>query len=535
VVHDEDRSAVIRELANAFAQRTDLDELIPYVVERLREWLPATGVSFLLLDEARNELEFAYNSQGDPKEDQRLAGLRMPADRGVAGAVLRQRAPELIADAQSDRRHYSEVDRMTGVSTGSLLAVPLVVGERRLGVIEAVRRSGESGFDAADMADLDELGRAIAIALENAARFGEIKALAEKLRAQVGALRRELARNDRFSEIIANSPAMLEMFNLMEAAAASSISVLIEGETGAGKELVARAIYRTSDRAGGPFMALNCAAIPDGLLESELFGHRRGAFTGALEDKPGLFRAASGGVVLLDEIGDMPLAMQAKLLRAIEEQEVTAVGDTRPHKFDVRLLSATNRDLQAAIGDRSFRPDLYYRLAKLTIRVPPLRQRREDIPSLAALFLKAEATRQRKRIQKDIQPEVLELLCSAEWPGNVRQLQSEVERAVVVARDGDTISLRHLSPELVSSSVRRAAAATVEAANGTPVASNSPASAKSTSLAEVVAACERSAIAERLLQHNHNVSRTAASLGISRITLQKKMKEYSLRGPSKFA
>jgi transcriptional regulator with PAS, ATPase and Fis domain len=313
----------------------------------------------------------------------------------------------------------------------------------------------------------------------------------------------------------------------MEAAAASSISVLIEGETGAGKELVARGIYRTSDRAGGPFMALNCAAIPDGLMESELFGHRRGSFTGALEDKPGLFRAASGGVLFLDEIGDMPLAMQAKVLRAIEEREVTAVGDTRPHKVDVRLLSATNRDLRAAIADRSFREDLYYRLAALIIRVPALRQRREDIPSLVALFLEGAAAH-RKRIQ-GLEPEALELLTDAEWPGNVRQLQNEVERAVALARDGETISLRHLSPELVAS-VRRAAVLCEQVANGTPAEPNSPVLAKSTSLADALAVFERNVIAERLSQHNHNVSRTAISLRISRITLQKKMKEYSLRG-----
>jgi transcriptional regulator with GAF, ATPase, and Fis domain len=526
VVQDEDRSTVIHELANAFAQRTDLDELIPFVAERLRQTLPANGVSFLLLDEPRNELRFAYVAEVDAETAQRLIGMRMPADHGVAGAVLRTRTPELIVNAQDDHRHYPEVDRKTGMSTGPILAVPLFAGARPLGVIEAVRRIGEPSFTAAEMAMLEKLGRTIAIALENAGRFGEIKASADQLRAEVGVLRRQLARHDRFSEIIANSPAMLDMFSLMEAAAASSISVLIEGETGAGKELVARAIYRTGDRAGGPFMALNCAAIPDGLMESELFGHRKGAFTGALEDKPGLFRAASGGVLFLDEIGDMPLAMQAKLLRAIEEREVTAVGDTRPHKIDVRLMSATNRDLLAAIADRSFREDLYYRLAALTIRVPPLRHRREDIPSLAPLFLERAAERHRKRIE-GLEPDVLELLTDAPWPGNVRQLQNEVERAVAVARDGETISRRHLSPELVAS-VSRATIAT-EQVNGTTIVSKPPPSAKSLSLADRLAACERNIIAEALSQHNHNVSRTAVSLGISRITLQKKMKEYSLR------
>jgi transcriptional regulator with PAS, ATPase and Fis domain len=184
--------------------------------------------------------------------------------------------------------------------------------------------------------------------------------------------------------------------------------------------------------------------------------------------------------------------------------------------------------LQAAIAERSFREDLYYRLAAMTIRVPPLRERREDIPSLATLFLERAAERLRKRIQ-GIEPEALELLTEAGWPGNVRHLQNEMERAVALARDGDTISLRHLSPELISSTIGRAAAA--PAANGASVTPVSPASAKSASLAQAIAAFERKFIAERLLQNNHNVSRTAASLRISRITLQKKMKEYSLRGP----
>jgi transcriptional regulator with GAF, ATPase, and Fis domain len=528
MVHHDDRSAIIHELTIAFAQRTNLDELIPFVVERLREMLPASGVSLLLLDEPRNELEFAYVSEGNTDAGQRLAGFRMPADQGVAGAVLRQRTPELIADAQNDRRHYPGVDRKTGMSTGSLLAVPLVRGERRLGVIEAVRRCGESHFTVADMATLEQLGRMIAIALENAGRFGELKAWGDQLRAQVSALLRALAHHERFSEIIAVSPAMTEMFRSMEAAATCSSSVLIQGETGAGKELVARAIHRTSDRGNGPLMALNCAAVPDGLMESVLFGHRKGSFTGALDDQPGLFRAASGGVLFLDEIGDMPRAMQPKLLRAIQEEEVTAVGDTRPRKVDIRLIAATNRDLHAMMKAGEFRDDLYWRLAAFIIRVPPLRQRREDFPFLTALFLERAAARQRKRIQ-GIDPEARELLTNAEWPGNVRQLQNEIERAVAFARDGDTISVDLLSPELVESSDRHAAVVDEQVANFSPVMPSSPVALQSISLEEATAAFERDFIAERLLQHNYNVSRAAASLKISRVTMQKKMKEYSLR------
>jgi Nif-specific regulatory protein len=529
-MHDNDRFAMIHDLANEFAQRVDLDELIPIVVERCREILPASGVSLQLLDEARNELQFAYVSEADAEAGRRLIGLRIPADRGVAGAVLRERSPELIADVRHDARHFAEVDRTTGTATGSLLAIPLVKGERRLGVIEAVRRTGEPQFSRSDMAMLEVLGRTIAIALENAGRFGEMRALAQQLSAHVGALRRELARHDRFSQIIAVSRSMTEMFNLMEAAAASSISVLIQGETGAGKELVAHAIHANSTRADRIFLALNCAAVPDGLMESELFGHRRGAFTGAHEDHQGLFRAASGGVLFLDEIGDMPPQMQAKLLRAIQEGEVTSVGDTRAHKIDVRLISASNRHLASAVDAGTFRQDLYYRLAAFIIQVPPLRERREDIPWLITRFLEGALERHRKRIP-GFQPDVIELLSNAEWPGNVRQLQNEIERAVALARDGETITLRHLSPELMLAVTRQTAAAP-EPARGAPQPPATAASgAERRSLAEAVAAYERSVIADRLTQYNHNVSRTAASLGISRITLQKKMKEYSLRNP----
>ncbi|HKV53453.1 MAG TPA: sigma-54-dependent Fis family transcriptional regulator [Candidatus Binataceae bacterium] len=518
---------MIHELANSFAQRVDLDELIPFVVERCREILPASGVSLLLLEEQNNELTFAYVSEGDAEAGRRLIGMRIPADRGVAGAVLNKRCAELVVNVRDDSRHNSDVDRATGTSTGSLLAVPLIRGEHRLGVIEAVRRDGEPHFTPSDMSMLEVLGRTIAIALENAGRFGEIKASAEKLRVEVGALRRELARHDRFSEIIASSEAMSEVFNLMEAAAASSIPVLIEGETGTGKELAARAIHRTSDRADRPFVALNCAAVPEGLMESELFGHRRGAFTGALEDRHGLFRAASGGVLFLDEIGEMPAQMQAKLLRVLQEGEVTSVGDTRSHKVDVRVISATNVDLKAALEARAFREDLYYRLAAFTIRLPSLRERREDIEPLAVLTLDQAAQHHRKRIA-GFAPEVIELFNNARWPGNVRQLQNEIERAVAVAREGDTVGLGHLSPQLMAAC--RLPASAVEA----PVAvrlTPEVATASPKTLAEACSAFERSYIAETLERHNHNVSRASAALAISRVTLQKKMKEYSLRRP----
>jgi transcriptional regulator with GAF, ATPase, and Fis domain len=533
VQHDSAQSALIRQLASAFARRLEFDELIPFVLARCRELLHASGVSLLLFDPEHNELYFLDVSEGDAEAARCLPGHRIPADRGVAGAVLMSGRSELIADVQTDPRFNSEVDRKTGTATGSLIAVPLVSGETRLGVIEGVRRTSEPRFTEQDMRLLEMLAETIGVPLENAGRFRQVKASAERLRAEVGALRRELARNDRFLEIVAVSPAMSEVFTLMEAAAGSDISVLIEGETGTGKELVARAIYRTSARADGPFIALNCAAMPEGLLESELFGHRRGAFTGALADQRGLFKAASGGVLFLDEIGEMPLHMQAKLLRALQEGEITPIGETRAQKVDVRVISATNRNLEAALAAHTLREDLYYRLAAFRIPLPSLRRRREDIPLMAAHFLKLAMNRHGKHIS-GFRPEVMHTLAHAQWPGNVRQLQNEIERAVALAHEGETIGLQHLSREVLEVADRtippeRRSDSAVGPVTPSATTGSSEQSSKLRSLGDARAAFEARYITDALAQHKGNVSRAAVALGVSRVTLQKKMKEYSLR------
>jgi transcriptional regulator with GAF, ATPase, and Fis domain len=534
--HDSNRLRLIYELANAFARRLDLDDLIPFALSRCRDILAASGVSILLLDAEKHEFYFPYTAEGDAEAARQLADVRIPADQGVAGAVLRSGCSEIIADVRQDSRFYVAVDEKTGTITGSLLAAPLISGETRLGVIEAVRRNTEVPFGQPEMALLELLAASIAVALENAGRFAQIQESADRLRAEVGSLRRELARNDRFAEIIAVSPAMTEVFRRAEAAAVSVMSVLIQGETGTGKELVARAIHRISARANQPFVAINCAAVPEGLLESELFGHRRGAFSGALEDQIGLFRAASGGVLFLDEIGEMPIQMQAKLLRVLQEGEVKPVGDARSHKIDVRFISATNRDLDADVTARKFRSDLYYRLNAFTIRIPPLRDRREDIVLMAARFLEVATRNHHKEIQ-GFSPEALDLLQNTEWPGNVRQLQNEIEQAVGMARDGETLAPRHFSRELAQSRERVNRGQAAE--EGVPAdtafggeggaASRSGTIFKSRSLNDARAAFEARYIADVLANHKGNVSHAAIALGVSRVTLQKKMKEYALR------
>ena len=534
-----DRFALLYDLGCAFAARIELGELIPLVVAKCREVLNAEGISVLLLDPEHHELYFPYVSQADPSVVERLQKLRFSADMGIAGAALKEGIAIRVINAQSDRRHYHGVDRVTGITTRDLLAVPLISHQGKIGVIEAVNSRGPQCFSQDDLAFFEALAGSIAVAIENARLYAQVRESEASLRTHVGVLRRDLARTDVFSKIIGTTPAMIDVFRLMESAAASSIPVLIEGETGTGKELVARGVHTASARADGPFLAINCAALPETLLESELFGHRRGAFTGAVRDNPGLFRAANGGVVFLDEISDMPMSMQAKLLRVLEEEEVVAIGDNFPRKVDVRVLSATNRDLKAEVKRGNFRQDLYYRVAVFPIRLPPLRQRREDIAVLAAHFLNAAAQRHGKRIE-GFAPETIDVLTRYDWPGNVRELRNEIERAVAIARDGDSIKPSQLTAAIEALCESQTPASAVSGVAGRQGDAPPPGSASTVepisqplpaleTLRIARAAFEARHITEALREHRGNVSRTAQALGLSRAALQKKMKAYCLR------
>ncbi|HJQ83836.1 MAG TPA: sigma 54-interacting transcriptional regulator [Candidatus Binatia bacterium] len=511
-----DRLRLLYDLGCAFAGRLDLHELISFVVHQCPEALGAEGTSVLLLDPDTNELVIPYVAD-QPDVAERLASLRIPAGQGIAGAVLREGRPIRVDDPAADARFYRDADRTTGVTTRNLIAAPLATRRGVVGVIEVVNRR-DGAFADDDLEFLGALAGSVAIAIENARLYEQVKASEERLRTQVGALRRDLARHDRFTEIVGTGPAMAEVFGLMESAAASPIPVLIEGETGTGKELVARAIHRESARADGPFLAVNCAAFQETLLESELFGHRRGAFTGATHDRRGLFEAAERGTVFLDELGEMPPAMQAKLLRVLEQGEVVPVGDTRPRRVDVRVVSATNRNLAAEVAARRFREDLYYRLVAFPIRLPPLRTRREDIPLLADRFVQSAAAAHRKRIA-GIAPAALEQLVRFDWPGNVREVRNEIERAVALARDGEAIGPKHLSTRLGAATGDGGAAAWGVALCG----------AEGSSLVGARRAFEARYIGEVLRQEDGNVSRAARRLRLSRVMLQRKMKAYGLR------
>jgi two-component system response regulator AtoC len=317
-------------------------------------------------------------------------------------------------------------------------------------------------------------------------------------------LRRELDRRYSFSEIIGTSEALQSVFRLVEKVAATNTNILIEGESGTGKELIARAIHHNSPRADRPFVPLNCGALPETLLESELFGHTKGAFTGAVTAKPGLFRSAEGGTVLLDEVGEISSAMQVRLLRALQEHEVTPLGSSVAVPFDARIICATNRDLEKEVAEGRFREDLFYRLNVIEIHLPPLRERREDIPLLVRTFITRTA-REQQREEKGVEQAAMSALINYRWPGNVRELQNAVERAFTLS--GDQIDLDSLSPR-----VR-------DAASPTPM--RDPDGLRPT-LEEI----ERRHIFETLAAVNQDKARAANILGIDLSTLYRKLKRY---------
>jgi Nif-specific regulatory protein len=506
------------DLACAFAARIDLDELVPLVVARCRDALDAEGASVMLLDPATNELYFEAAAD-DPAVAARLRGLRLPADRGIAGAVLQSGVSVRVDDVATDPRFYSAVDRQTGFTTRTLLCAPLRTGAGIIGVVQVVNRHGSGTFSDADLQLLEAMAGSIAVAFDNARAFARVRESQARLETQLVALRRDLARRDHFADIIGGSAPMREVFRLVESAAAAPIAVLLEGETGTGKELVARAIHKASPRADGPFVPVNCAAIPETLLERELFGHRRGAFTGATQDQRGFFEAADGGTMFLDEIGEMPAAMQAKLLRVLQDGEIVPLGDTRPRRVDVRVLSATNRTLAADVERGTFRHDLYYRLNAFPIVLPPLRKRPDDIPRLVQHCLARSCSQLGRQIPA-IEPAALELLEHYDWPGNVRELQNEIERAVALTADGASIGREQLSRRVTSPATPPAAAPA-----GEPV---QPAEIPAT-LREARVRWEAEYIRHVLAREHGNVSHAARVLGLSRAMLQRKMKLYNLR------
>ena len=333
------------------------------------------------------------------------------------------------------------------------------------------------------------------------------------LDSEVIALRNELESRYGFNEIVGIDSRMQEVFRMMAKVATVNASVLISGESGTGKELAARAIHRRSLRSGGPFIAVNCGAIPRDLVEAEFFGHEKGSFTGAFESRPGKFELASGGTLFLDEVGDLPPDAQVKLLRALQEREITRIGGANSIPVDVRVIAATNRNLERAIETGQFRDDLYWRINVVAIHLPPLRERCQDLPLLTDHLL-YRFQRELQSEVKSISTEARKLLTDYAWPGNVRELENTLCRAVILC-DGDTITTRDLPPRVRG-----------EVGNDTDIPDEELKLADA--VKEAAARVEKRLIASRLARHHNNRTATANSLGITRKTLFTKMQEFNL-------
>jgi Nif-specific regulatory protein len=504
-----DKLQLLYDVSRSLHRLMEIGDLLPFVVEKTKELLNSDGCSVILLDETGRELYFPWVSPENSEVAERLRRLRMPADKGIAGAVLQSGESLLVPDVHADARFYSEADQQTGGATRSIVCAPLRTQRGIIGVIECInKREGE--FTQGDLTFLEALAGSIAVAIENARLYQTLKLSEARLRDEVALLARERQARHRFSEIIGSSPAMEKVFQLVESATSSPITVLLQGETGSGKEVVARAIHFHSPRADKPFVAVNCGAFTETLLESELFGYRKGAFTGATTDKRGLFDAADNGTIFLDEIADTPPTMQVKLLRVLEHGEFLPVGATEVHTVDTRVISATNKDLLGEVRAGRFREDLYYRLSAFPIAIPPLRERREDIPLLVAHLLKRLTQKWGKR-DATVSTAAVECLVRYPWPGNVRELEHELERALTLAGDASTIGPEHFSERILS------------------LAQGSGYTRLLGSLKQARDAFEKDYIADVLRVQKGNVSRAARALGISRVMLQRKMKGLGLR------
>ena len=424
------RLKLLLDLTSRITSNLDLTELLRTISGNVRQVMECDLVAISLLDSESGKIRiYALDfprSKGLIQQERlfSLSKLDARATETLKPVIVNQFNP---ADFDPD---ISEIVIGEGLKT--LCIVPLVNRQRALGILGLARRK-ENPFSEDDGEFLTEVAGQIAIAIENALAYREISELKDKLAQEKIYLEEEIRSELNFEQIIGSSPALRHVLELVETVAPSDSTVLLLGETGTGKELIARAIHDHSRRKDSTFVKLNCAAIPTGLLESELFGHEKGAFTGAISQKIGRLQLADQGTLFLDEVGDIPIEIQPKLLRVLQEQEFERLGSTHTKKVNVRLLAATNRDLTKMIASREFRSDLYYRLNVFPIRIPPLRERREDIPMLVRNFVQKFARRMQKHVET-IPATAMKTLMNWDWPGNIRELENFIERAVILTR-----------------------------------------------------------------------------------------------------
>ena len=513
-------TAIVREL--------DLRQVFARIAEQAANVLNAEAASVLLLDADKSA--FVFECATGP-ESKRLVGQQFDATLGIAAQAVKARRAIRVDDVSLSSAFFNGIDAVTGRKTRSLIAAPLVHmdredGEARvLGVVEVLNPNGRNAFSERDVELLQVFANLTAAAAGNAQAYQT--------------RRREHPEEDDDEpakalppgqpvQIVGRSPALKRMIELCKKVALSNATVLLYGETGTGKELAARTIHECSERKSGPFIAINCAALPENLLESELFGHEKGAFTGADRTKPGRFELAEGGTLFLDEVGELAPSIQAKLLRALQERSFIRVGGTETLPADVRIVAATNRDLKTEMEAGRFRPDLYYRLNVFPITLSPLRDRVEDIPALVEHFAKDVAAANGHKVAPPFTDSAMAVLLRYPFPGNIRELRNIIERATLMAGDRP-VEVMDLPDEIQRATTVPGGSTPVQSAGSPAGASPRPPDAPQDSILEEQ---ERALILHALEQNRWNQSATARHLGITRDLLRYRMKKYALQKPA---
>jgi formate hydrogenlyase transcriptional activator len=441
VKHTAERYRTLLEINNALITQLTRETLLRSVLEILRRVVSLNGAAIAIYYPTSETFSY-FLLETTLSSDHFRAGVEFDRKDSISSWVCDHQCAVMRGDLENEQQYPNDrIAVAAGIHSDCI--VPLIVGGKSIGTLNI--GSGEKNeYSEADLELLQEVANQVALAVANMRSYEEIVELKARLEKENVYLQEEIRTEHNFEEIIGNSPALLAVLRKVEQVAPTDSTVLIYGETGTGKELIARAIHDRSARKNRPLLKVNCSAISAGLVESELFGHVKGAFTGAFERHVGRFELADGGTIFLDEIGELPLETQVKLLRVLQEREFEPVGSNRPVRVDVRVIAATNRNLQESIRTGEFRSDLFYRLNVFPIDMPPLRERSSDIPQLAMFFL----ARFSKKLGKDIQGmsrETVDLLTSYSWPGNIRELQNVIERAVILSKG----SVLELEPDLV--------------------------------------------------------------------------------------
>ena len=491
------------EINKLLMETIEPEELIRKAIDSTMRLFSSEGCSVGLIDEDSGDIAFVASA--GPAE---VKEFRLKKGQGIAGSVAETGESIVANDVSQDPRFYGGVDSKTGFQTRSALCVPLKRQNKIIGVIEALNTTSAQGFTDEDLELLTALGGLAATAIDQAKAFSSVQHANTAFQETV---------DEKYKLVVGDSLAMQEILKIARTIASTPITVLLLGESGTGKEVIARSIHQWSPRAKGPFVAVNCVSLSAELLESELFGHEKGAFTGAIHQKKGKFELAEGGTLFLDEIGDLQPNLQAKLLRVLQEREYQRVGGVKDIRADVRILAATNRDLKQAMASGSFREDLYYRLNVASLQLPPLRERSGDIAPLVRYFADRFCT-EMKKPRLEIEGEALRLLSSFSWPGNVRELSNTIERAVVLAH-GPVVSVADLPDSIGRRPDRIGSNTSQERADFD----------ETMTLAQSIEALKISRVKSTLAETDGNQMKAAQILGLPQSNLSRLMKTLGLR------